>query len=124
MRPARMSLLAAILVSGCGGGSSCESLAASDASFWRSSELVAEGDALDRRRDIADRIERCGLLTGKTRADVRRLLGEPESRDTANERTYWYYTVGPERGAFSVDGEVLAVSFRDRRVAGVSVDAT
>lgn len=44
------------------------------------------------RKTVAHAIARCGLLRGKTRSQVRRLLGAPTSRGrTVDRMTYWDY---------------------------------
>jgi outer membrane protein assembly factor BamE (lipoprotein component of BamABCDE complex) len=61
---------------------------------------------------MADSLLRCKLLVGKTRSEVRALLGSPSYRGA---RTRWYFDVGPDRH-IGLDREQLFVRFgaRDR----------
>ena len=78
-----------------------------------------EGDALKARRRAADALVECRLLRGKTRKQVRRVLGVSRA---GREPNAWFYFVGKERGPFSIDEEVLAVQFKGNRVAKVSTE--
>ncbi len=71
-------------------------------SAWHSSDDTTQ-------LDTAYGIAHCGLIDGKTQAEVRRLLGRPASRDERGE--WWQY-----RG--------LAVFFADRRVIRTDVGAS
>lgn len=76
-------------------------------------------DAVKVRRQAADNLVRCRLLQGKTKRQVRAILGGPSI--TSREEHSWSYLVGPERGFISLDDENLTVFFRGDRVAKVVV---
>ena len=79
-----------------------------DATLWRQNSPVHDGELTPRQR-LADELQRCKTLKGKTMREVRALLGpREESGDTRYE---WIYTLGAERGPYSVDDEIFIVEF-------------
>ena len=111
------SCAAAIAASaiGCGGDghrASCDK--AFDQAAWRSTGAEGRNSALgapSKRQSLADGIIACQTLDGRTRSDVRRLLGKP---DFPSRATRFYYELGEGRSAGSLDNEFLSVTF-DRR---------
>ncbi len=81
-----------------------------DAEAWKSSP---EGSA--KRRDIARRIDACGSLDGRSRKDVRTLLGiaKPLEEQSPGEARYrWYYYVGEVNAEYGpADEQNLVVVF-------------
>ncbi len=71
------------------------------------------------RRKAADALRACELLDGMTKRQVTKLLGRHyRAPDIPNS---WEWTIGPERGPFSVDDEILVADFKGGRVTRVAV---
>jgi hypothetical protein len=81
------------------------------AAWTRGNNLTLEPKREDQAKALID----CGLLTGKTQAQVRGLLGKPRE----NTGGYWGWPISI---GFLGDETDLTVHFVDRRVAGVSID--
>src|SRR5687767_433299 len=76
-----------------------------DPSAWNDENQVKDGV----RQAMADRIIARRTLSGKTRADVVAMLGEPPKTGVSDwDLRYW---LGPERGFMSIDSEWLVVRF-------------
>ena len=77
-----------------------------DAARWRAEpqERQRQGRAL----------ARCGTLEGKTRAQVRRMIGRPDPE--LSSARHWTYDLGPERGVVALDDVWLDLEFREDRV--------
>ena len=88
-----------------------------DRSLWDGS-LAPTARSTERHR-IADRLVACGLLQGRRREVVVRLLGPPSNYVAASRQQSW--TVGRERGGvISIDNEHLVVDYDERwRVVAV-----
>jgi hypothetical protein len=86
-----------------------------DWAAWR--ETTATGGAFgtergeDRRRDAARELRRCRSIHGRSRREVRRLLGEPASNDVAvhGDHTFYKYYLGPQY--LGVDSDWLDIEF-------------
>ncbi|AKL97871.1 hypothetical protein [Endomicrobium proavitum] len=74
-----------------------------DSSIWIASDYL-RGDR-NRQYMLKDLIE--NNLQGKTRDEIKQLLGKPDKE----EKTYISYATGPERSFFSVDYELLIILF-------------
>lgn len=73
------------------------------------------------RQGIATRIDSCGALEGRSRADVRALLGPPAWRGPATAADGWF--VGPS--GFFHDGVMLSVAYGPgRTVTGTELRTT
>ena len=77
-----------------------------DPTVWQDEKQVVQGVRLA----MADRIVAKNMLSGKTRAEVVAMLGEPPKTGyfTGWDLVYW---LGPERGFISIDSEWLVVRF-------------
>lgn len=84
-----------------------------DARAWADN---GSGSPTPRQRE-ADRLVRCRALQGKTRAQVRRLLGRPDNGFVRSR--HWEYMTGPQRGV-PIDVEYLDVTFVSRTVRYVA----
>jgi hypothetical protein len=101
------------LVSRSGGlGSGCSGFHF-DRAAWAQGSDAAQTGRLSPRWRTADRLERCGTLTGRTKAATASLLGAPTNRSRAR----WLYPVGYELGnpaymevSFGADGRVRGVT--------------
>jgi hypothetical protein len=86
-----------------------------DWNAWR--ETTATGGSFgteegqDRRRDAARELKRCRSLHGRSRRQVRRLLGEPADDEVAihGDHTFSKYYLGPQY--LGVDSEWLDIEF-------------
>jgi hypothetical protein len=76
-----------------------------DAAAWQQGDHSAQAEALDA----------CGLLIGKTRAEVRAMLGAPDDRDADGIA----YDVGPD--SLGIDDMFLDVRFSDGKVSDTSI---
>lgn len=101
-------VVAALSVAACGGGSDRPKSCQFDASAWRNPASSAGTPGhLTQRQHLADSLVSCKLLVGKTRKQVRKLLGRPSFRPA---QTRWYFDVGPDRD-IGLDREQLYVQF-------------
>ncbi len=89
-----------------GSGARCDGI---DFERFRASE---PGGPSSPRIALADTMVRCGVLGGKGRAEVRRLLGAPPPGGLRDE---WLYELG-QRGPADLDSSQLLVIFRGDRV--------
>ncbi|MFL5912173.1 MAG: outer membrane protein assembly factor BamE [Gaiellaceae bacterium] len=103
--------VALALSAGCGsagaGSAACRQLRF-DVAAWRNGSSTTSSDGLTTRQREADQVLKCRTLVGRTRRQVRRMLGPPEADST---RQFWTYLTGDERGAIKVDSEYLEVVF-------------
>jgi hypothetical protein len=76
-----------------------------DATAWQATDRRSQGDGLDR----------CRVLIGKTRAEVRAMLGAPDDRD-ANGIAY---DIGPD--PLGIDDMYLDVRFTGGTVSDTSI---
>jgi hypothetical protein len=78
------------------------------------------GPSLDfptRKQVVADDLIRCNLLDGRDKRAVKELLGGSGIVSTSHGRTYFDYTLGPERDSFfQIDSELLSVVFNSRGI--------
>jgi hypothetical protein len=89
-----------------------------DSAAWKRDASGARHGTTVRQR-LADGLARCHTLDGRSRAEVRRLLG-PRERNSG--RHIWTYQTGPERSGFHMGFEELSVHFgRDGRVSSVEI---
>ena len=70
----------------------------------------------DERYELSDYIIDNKILIGKTKADIKRLLGDEGNKDEDNE---WYYELGIRPGIGNIDPDGLVISFKNDKVAGV-----
>lgn len=84
-----------------------------DAAAWQRSWSELEEAPTVRQRMVEDVIG--GVLPGKSRQDIERLLGQsrqtPYFKETGRDLIY---KLGPERGVFSIDSEWLLIWLDDR----------
>jgi hypothetical protein len=76
----------------------------------------------NRRRDAARQLEGCRSIHGRSRREVRRLLGRPASNDVAvrGDHTFSKYYLGPQY--LGVDADWLDVEFdREGHVVDVAL---
>jgi hypothetical protein len=78
----------------------------------QSADYTPHSGELTPRQQIADRIVECQTLDGSRRADVTRLLGEPD--EWGSDPVIASYWLGEERGPVVVDSEYLSVEFGPR----------
>lgn len=124
----RACLLTAVAALAVGAGGCANEIDCTSYKFspleWRTAEKRLErrddASALAARRRAADALVKCRLLARKTKRQVRRLLGGPDMR--LREENAWAYAIGRERGPFSVDEEVLMVTFKRGRVFKVRTE--
>jgi outer membrane protein assembly factor BamE (lipoprotein component of BamABCDE complex) len=101
-------VVAALCVAACGGGSDTPKSCRFDANAWRNpASNAGTPGRLTQRQHLADSLVTCKLLVGKTRDQVRALLGRPSFRPA---QTRWYFDVGPDRD-IGLDREQLYVQF-------------
>ena len=96
---------------------------------WRETAYTDSGshpeNGEDRRRDAARHIMRCRSLHGRSRREVRRLLGRPAWRSPAvrGKHTFAAYYLGPD--GLGIDSEWLDIEFDGHgRVVGLDVVQT
>lgn len=72
---------------------------------------MTQGSAPERakRQPMANAMARCGTLRGWTRAEVRELLGRPNTPGL--HRAWWLYEVGTEQSTFALDEASFSVHF-------------
>jgi hypothetical protein len=97
-------LLIATLVAAIGVWRLWPSGRAFDREAWQDEKQVEKGVRLA----MADRIVARGTLSGKTRAEVVAMLGEPPKTDYFSDWNLVYW-IGPERGFITIDSEWLVV---------------
>jgi hypothetical protein len=97
---------------------SCSGVRADVEDFREARRHAFDEDPPTRAQRIADGLIRCRTLRGLDQRGVARLLGRPDDAgrsadvDLADRR--WTYTIGPWRGWFPIDYELLAVGYDGR----------
>lgn len=97
---------------------SCSEVRADVEDFREARSHALDEDPPTRAQIIADGLIRCQTLRGLDQRGVARLLGRPDDTgrsahvDLADRQ--WNYTIGPWRGWFPIDYELLAVGFDGR----------
>jgi hypothetical protein len=113
--------LALVAAAGCGQASSAARCDGSsfDSDAWRR-DSQRRADGLTDRQRLADQLVACKTLIGKSRGQVRGLLGRREAINSS--RRVWSYVIGPPRGGFNIDHEMFSVYFDERgRVRSVDI---
>lgn len=75
----------------------------------------------EKRYELSESIIESNMLIGKTKAEVRQLLGD---EGNADGREYWSYYLGFKPGLFNIDPDVLDIEFKDGRVVRVDQHGT
>jgi hypothetical protein len=71
----------------------------------------------DNRYELSDDLIKSKMLIGKTKNEVRLLLGnETENQDSVNT---WYYGLGYRPGLFNIDPSYLEIEFQNNKVLDV-----
>ncbi|MEZ0608882.1 hypothetical protein ACAW74_10225 [Fibrella sp. WM1] len=70
----------------------------------------------DKRYELSEDIIERKLLIGKTKSEVRQLLG---NAGNANESNHWVYQLGMKPGLANIDPDVLEVEFSNGKVISV-----
>ena len=89
--------------------------------MWKQTGATADESkaAVKARRRAVAALRKCDLLERMTKRQVTQLLGrhyrEPDVPNT------WGWTIGPGRGPFAVDYDILHVFFKGGRVSRVSI---
>jgi hypothetical protein len=97
---------------------SCSEVRADVEDFREARRQVLDEDPPTRAQRIADGLIRCQTLRGLDQRAVARVLGRPDDTgrsaqvDLADRQ--WGYTIGPWRGWFPIDYELLTVGFDGR----------
>jgi hypothetical protein len=76
---------------------------------------------IEKRYQLSDSIIDSGMLIGKTKEEVKELLGE---YGVGDEQDTWYYYIGTPPGLFVLDPFTLAINFKDGRVIEVTQSET
>ena len=64
----------------------------------------------EKRYELSEDIIDSKLLIGKTKAEVRQILGNEENTDKSD---HWTYYLGFKPGLFSIDPDVLTIDFEN-----------
>lgn len=70
----------------------------------------------EKRYELSDDIIDNRILIGKTKSEVRQLLG---NEGNTNESDYWHYYLGFRPGFLNIDPDVLDIQFKDGKVIKV-----
>jgi hypothetical protein len=71
----------------------------------------------DNRYELSDDLIKSKMLIGKTKNEVRQLLGnETKNQDSVNT---WYYGLGYRPGLFNIDPSYLEIEFQNNKVSDV-----
>jgi len=81
-----------------------------DSTAWKDLEQIQREPYA--RRTMADELTSHRGLDGKSRAEVRELLGEPTETEYFSDWDLVYW-LGPQRGFIAVDSEWLVIRFDD-----------
>ncbi len=79
---------------------------------WRSNR--------QKRYEISENLIESKLLIGKTKPEVRKILGETEN----DESNKWFYYLGLKPGFANIDPDVLVIKFKDGKVIKVEQHGT
>jgi len=87
-----------------------------------SSELWMENPAL--RYELSDNMINSGVLKGKSKTEVKNLLGKPEWLSwndslKAHNKDKWNYALGLEPGAFNEQKECIELSFKNEKLTKI-----
>lgn len=88
-----------------------------DRDFNREKWIADQETRYEYARDIIE----SKMLMGKTKAEVRELLGDDGHRDTSD---YWPYYLGFRPGLFNLDPDVLVIEFKEGKVVNVQQHET
>lgn len=80
-----------------------------DRTAWRAGTNENEEGITGRQR-ISDDLIRCRVLIGRTKGQVREMLGLPPDDEETNARL-WTYTTGIERGPIKAEPERFQIRF-------------
>jgi amino acid transporter len=75
----------------------------------------------EKRYELSEEIIESKMLIGKTKAEVRQILGEEENLENND---LWNYYLGYRPQLFGIDPDVLDIEFKDGRVIKVSQHQT
>lgn len=75
----------------------------------------------EKRYELSDDIINSRTLIGKSKAEVKQILGV---EDNSEESNYWTYYLGFRPGLFNIDEDVLSIEFKDGMVINVSQHET
>lgn len=75
----------------------------------------------NKRYQISDDIIDSNMLIGKTKAEVKQILGDEGNPD---ESDHWTYYLGYKPGFISIDPDVLDIDFKDGKVVKVGQHET
>jgi hypothetical protein len=105
---------------GCGSAgtaTACEDFRFDSVAWKRDASGLRHGATA--RQRLADKLVACHTLDGRSRAEVRRMLG-PRERNSS--RRIWTYQTGAERSGFHMGFEELSVHFESTgRVSSVEI---
>jgi|1185.fasta_scaffold1081257_2 hypothetical protein len=106
----RAALLLAVALAGCGGSQDCPRIADVRAS-WSHASTRSPAGKMSARQELAKTLVRCRTLVGRTKANVRRLLGRPTVWPAdRNGPLLWDYFTGSDPRSPS-DGTGLTLLF-------------
>lgn len=69
-----------------------------------------------KRYELSEDIIERKMLLGKTKSEVRQLLGD---EGNSNESDHWFYQLGLRPGLFNIDPDVLDIEFSNGKVSSV-----
>ena len=75
----------------------------------------------EKRYELSEDIIDSKMLIGKTKSEVRQLLGDEGNTD---ESDYWNYYLGFRPGFANIDPDVLDIEFKDGKVVKVGQHET
>lgn len=75
----------------------------------------------EKRYQLSDDIIGSNMLIGKTKAEVKQILGDEGNPD---ESDHWTYHLGYKPGFISIDPDVLDIDFKDGKVVKVGQHET
>lgn len=100
----------------------CSTFRFSPAAWKQTTKISPTKRELSERRRLASGVVDCGLLNDRSKRQVRRALGPPDGGD--RQLDTWEFYVGPERGPFVLDDELITIEFAKGRVVRVSLGAS
>ena len=75
----------------------------------------------EKRYELSKNIIDSKMLIGKTKSEVRQILGDESNTDASD---YWYYYLGFRPGFANIDPDVLDIEFKDGKVIKVGQHQT